>query len=121
MSGNHEEAWNPPRKAAFDGETFDPTADGARLNAQCRKVYDCMRGGTWHTPEEIESATGIGWASASARLRDLRKARFGGFQVDRQRKGDAARGLFQYRLRLPAPTQPDLFESIEARQVASAP
>ena len=110
-----QQMWQPPRTPAYGGETFDPASDTKRLNRQCLAVFNLMRDGRWRTPEEIEATTGIGWASASARLRDLRKPRFGGFLVDRQPKGDAARGLFQYRLRLPAPRQPDLFESAISR------
>jgi hypothetical protein len=109
----HQQTRQPPRKPSFDGETFDPVADGARLNAQCARVFGFMRDGNWHTPSEIEAGTGIGWASASARLRDLRKRRFGAFRVDRQRTGDAAKGLFRYRLRPPAPEQRDLFASLD--------
>jgi hypothetical protein len=110
---NHRETWQPPRSPAYGGETFDPTADTKRLNRQCLAVFNLMRDRAWRTPEEIESAIGVNWASASARLRDLRKPQFGAFQIDRQRKGDAAKGLFQYRLRPPAPRQPDLFDETD--------
>jgi len=36
-------------------------------------------------------------ASVSARLRDLRKAKFGGYRVERQRVREG-RGLYHYRL-----------------------
>jgi hypothetical protein len=114
----HQQIWQPPRKPSFDGASFDPAADGARLNRQLRAVFDAMRDGHWHTPEEIATKTGVGWASASARLRDLRKQKFGGFQIDRQRTGDAAKGLFRYRLRPPAPEQRDLFASIDGETPA---
>jgi hypothetical protein len=100
--------WQPPQKPAYGGTTFDAAKDGARLNEQCRKVYGFMADGCWHTPAEIETATGANWASASARLRDLRKPAFGGFRVERERAGDA-RGLFRYRLLPPLPAAPDLF------------
>ena len=120
MSGNsHEAAWSPPRSPSYGGATFDPIADTKRLNRQCLAVFNLMRDARWRTPEEIENATGIGWASASARLRDLRKMQFGAFTVDRQRKGDAVKGLFQYRLRPPGPRQPDLFEPATVAEIST--
>ena len=112
----HQQTWQPPRKPSFDGASFDPAADGARLNRQLRAVFDAMRDGHWHTPEEIAAKTGVGWASASARLRDLRKEKFGAFRVHRQRRGDAERGLFEYRVLPPLPAQPDLFDPEGARR-----
>ena len=94
----------------FDGGTFNPIADGDRLARQLKAVFDAMKDGGWRTPAEIEAASGANWASASARLRDLRKQRFGGFTIERRRKAEAERGLHEYRLRPPAPIQPDLFE-----------
>lgn len=100
--------WHPPHPPQYGGVTFDPTTDAARLNKQCLAVYQLMRDGKWRTPTDIESATGFNWASASARLRDLRKSKFGAFQVERRRKGDAERGLFEYRLIHPEPKEADL-------------
>lgn len=45
--------------------------------------------------EQIVMVTGDDWASAGARLRDLRKPKFGGYQVDRRALGN---GAFEYRL-----------------------
>lgn len=103
--------WQPPHPPQYGGVTFDPATDTARLNKQCLAVYQLMRDGKWRTPTDIENATGYNWASASARLRDLRKERFGSFSVERRRKGDAERGLFEYRLLHPEPREPDLLTS----------
>lgn len=81
-----------------DGATFDRDRDGARLNAQAQRVFDAMRDGEWHTPEELERLTGDNWASVSARARDFRKSRYGGFTVERRSVGH---GLWEYRLLLP--------------------
>jgi hypothetical protein len=81
----------------FDGETYEPQHDQVRLNAQTQRVYDFIKDGEWHTLGEISEATGDPEASVSARLRDLRKARFGGFTVDRKRDPESP-GLFLYRL-----------------------
>ena len=37
-------------------------------------------------------------ASISARLRDLRKPRNGGYVIERRRRGEAAKGIFEYRM-----------------------
>ena len=64
---------------------------------QLSAVLDLMRDGRWRTLYEIQKATGEGSEAAiSARLRDLRKARFGGYQVNRRRRGDG--GTFEYQV-----------------------
>jgi hypothetical protein len=79
----------------FDGETYAPPLDGRRLGAQLQAVYNEMMDGGWHTLAAVAVATGASEASVSARLRDLRKARFGSFTVVRRR---VAGGLHEYRL-----------------------
>jgi hypothetical protein len=83
---------------AFDGATYSPVFDYERLAGQNRRVFDCMKDGLWRTLGEIEAATGDPQASVSARLRDLRKSRFGGHSVNRRARGDRAAGLFEYQL-----------------------
>lgn len=80
----------------FDGETFDPSKDGPRLNRQLRVVRDWMleRSG-WYTLAEIARGTGEPEASVSARLRDLRKRKFGAYDVPRRRRSV---GLWEYRV-----------------------
>lgn len=79
----------------FDGQTFDPPRDRVRLNAQMQKVYDLMKDGAWRSLREIAETIGAPEASVSARLRDLRKPRFGGYLVQRKRVAD---GLYHYRI-----------------------
>ena len=79
-----------------DGATFDPEHDLARLNAQHRRVYEVMADGAWHSLPYIAAMTGDPEASISARLRDFRKARFGGHTVNRRRA--AGKGQWQYQL-----------------------
>lgn len=81
----------------FDGNTYDHEADHDRLAKQLRRVYLFMCDGEWHASTEIECCTGIWWASASARLRDLRKEKFGAHTILRRGVGDGTR-LFEYRL-----------------------
>jgi hypothetical protein len=80
-----------------DGDTYDPVIDHGRLNAQSKRVYGLMRDGNWRTLREISTATGDPEASVSARLRDLRKAKFGGYEVGRRRRGESS-GLWEYRV-----------------------
>lgn len=86
------------REPAFGGWTYEPARDGSRLRAQLGRVRAVMLDGRWRTLAEIETATGDPQASISARLRDLRKAKFGGWVVEREYLHD---GLWAYRLREP--------------------
>jgi hypothetical protein len=81
-----------------DGEAFDRALDGKRLNAQTQKVFDLMKDGQWRTLAAISEATGAPEASVSARLRDLKKRKFGGFRVERRRVGEGRSGLWEYRV-----------------------
>jgi hypothetical protein len=84
----------------FDGKTFDPELDGARLGRQLLVVRSYMLriSPAWKTLREISAATGEPEASVSARLRDLRKERCGSLDVQRQRRGEETRGLWEYRI-----------------------
>lgn len=79
----------------FDGETYDHERDHDRLNAQLTRVYMVLRDQRWHTLSELAQLTGDPTPSVSARLRDLRKEKFGGHIIHRQY---VDRGLWQYRL-----------------------
>ncbi len=92
---------NPPPRPTFDGATFDEEKDGERLRRQLEAVKDVMSDGAWRTLAEISAATGAPEASASARIRDLKKAKFGGHTVNRRRRaGQENRGIFEYQLLL---------------------
>lgn len=82
----------------FGGKTFEQAKDGKRLNRQLNEVFDLMQDGIFRTLAEISAATGHPPASVSARLRDLRKAKFGGHTVNRKRRGHWIDGLFEYQL-----------------------
>lgn len=79
----------------FDGATYDAELDYARLGNQLRAVLDVMVDGEWHTLRGLAVATGYPEASISARLRDLRKRKFGRWVVERERLDG---GLWRYRL-----------------------
>lgn len=84
----------------FDGETYLRALDHERLAAQLLRVGHIVADGKWHTLRELSSRTGDPEASVSARLRDLRKRKFGGFTVERERLPgkDGKSGLWRYRL-----------------------
>lgn len=85
---------HPLPNGTRDGATVT-AADTPRLNEQARRVYDLMADRQWRTLAQIAEATGDPEASVSARLRDLRKVRFGGHTVERRK---ASAGLHEYRL-----------------------
>lgn len=102
----------------FDGTTYEPTLDGERLGTQLARVFGIMcearTSDQWLTLEQIARLILGRWgvkaseASVSARLRDLRKERYGGHKVHRRRvKG--ADGLFEYQLE-PAGQKRTLFD-----------
>ena len=87
----------------FDGETIDKAEDEERLKTLLTFVLHVMADGRYHTLSEILHAVRrlagklIGTeASVSARLRDLRKEKFGGYIIRRER---VSGGLFRYQLR----------------------
>jgi len=82
----------------FDGKTYDEERDRARLSRQINRVFEAMRDRRWHTLGELEDRLGHPQASISARLRDLRKDKFGGYRVKRRYVGN---GLWEYKLREP--------------------
>lgn len=78
----------------FDGPDVRPE-DKSRLGAQLAKVRALTAEGQWWTLAALAKAAGCSEASASARLRDLRKPRNGGHTVERER---VEGGLFRYRV-----------------------
>lgn len=82
---------------SFDGATFDQALDGKRLGAQLRIVHAVMFTGKWFSLADLAWFADCPEASASARLRDLRKAKFGGHKIDRRRV-PGGNGLHEYRL-----------------------
>jgi hypothetical protein len=89
---------------SFDGRTFDPALDEERLKNLLGRVWNFMQGGGWHTLAEIQSKCGGTEASVSARLRDLRKERFGSYTIKRRR---VSGGLWEYRMEARWSTQPE--------------
>ena len=76
----------------FDGDTYDEQRDGTPLASQLDAVRDAMLNGQWWSYKQLREhlqrhhqikATDT---SLSARIRDLRKIRFGGYSVQSRRK-----------------------------------
>jgi hypothetical protein len=86
----------PPPRKAFDGETYEPARDYVRLTGQMAEVHKLMSDGKWRTLGQIADVVRGSEAAISARLRDLRKEKYGALTVERRYLAD---GLFQYRLR----------------------
>jgi len=81
--------------AHHDGETYEPAKDKVRLNKQTARVYEALKYGEWKTLRQLSDETGAPEASVSARLRDLRKDKFGAHVIERARVDG---GLHRYRL-----------------------
>ena len=79
----------------FDGETYNHQEDNKRLSKQYDRVFRYMNDGQWHTLSEISGNLNIPESSVSARIRDMRKERFGRHSIDKHRK---SKGLWEYRL-----------------------
>jgi hypothetical protein len=88
--------------------TLIPSLDGKRLAHQLADVRAVMvmAGEAWLTLGEIETLTRYPQASISARLRELRGL---GYDVQRRRRGEPSRGLFEYRAVKREPKQEVLF------------
>lgn len=80
-----------------DGDTYEPGRDKVRLNAQQQRVFDEVCDEQWHTLRDLSESLGDPEASISARLRDFRKPKFGGHEVEREYVQD---GIWRYRLLL---------------------
>jgi len=80
-----------------------------RLSKQLEAVKNLMADRVWRTLPDIQSAIPLeaSTQSISARLRDLRKKKFGNFLVEKRSTG--SEGLYEYRLDMgqfnPEPTQ----------------
>jgi hypothetical protein len=78
----------PVKPPHFDGETYDPPKDQKRLTRQLERVYELVKTGEWYTLAEIAAKTGDPEGSIGARLRDLRKEKFGAYDIRRKREGN---------------------------------
>lgn len=104
----------------FSGATYEPNTDKGRLTDQLGKVRRVMMSGGWFTLAQIAEKAEAPQASVSARLRDLRKQRFGAYAVER--RGVHGRpGLFEYRLKIPGPSAESVAHGKTRSENAGAP
>ena len=82
----------------YDGSNYVPEFDRTRLSGQMKSIFYVMKDGEWRTLNEIAMITGFGEASISAQLRNLRKERFGGYIVNKRRRGEKEKGIWEYSL-----------------------
>lgn len=82
----------------FDGNTYQPELDFVRLKGQLERVKWLLLHpiGKWWTLEELKRLAGGSETSISARVRDLRKGKFGALGVESRRRDG---GLWEYRVR----------------------
>ena len=85
-----------PAEFDFDGATYNRALDHDRLKGQLKAVRDLMSDGHWRSLGLIAEEVGCSPASASARLRDLRKEKFGAYNIERQRHEEFP--VFVYRM-----------------------
>lgn len=82
----------------FDGATFNRERDESRLRRQLDAVRRSMLSGGWWTLARLAVAADGSEASVSARLRDLRKQKFGAYTIERRY---VANGVWEYHMQLP--------------------
>lgn len=86
------------RQQHFDGATYQPRLDYERLSNQLERVKAATLDTGWWTVTALTLKVGGSETSVSARLRDLRKQKFGGYHVESRRvKG----GVWHYRVSHP--------------------
>jgi hypothetical protein len=86
----------PLPERRFDGDTYEADKDCARLTGQLERVYGLMQSGDWFTLSQLARFANCSEASASARIRDLRKPKWGAHKIERERIPFT--GLFMYRM-----------------------
>lgn len=67
---------------------------GSKTKTQRTRIFDLVRDTRWRSLDEIATQTGDPTPSISARLRDLRKPKYGGHTIEKKNMGG---GLYAYR------------------------
>lgn len=86
--------FDTPPARRFDGATYSAAHDCDRLSGQLLAVFQATADHRWHTLSHLARVADASEASVSARLRDLRKERFGAWTIERKRVDG---GLYVYR------------------------
>lgn len=98
---------NPPRwhandhmpKPAFPGPAVEPEYDNIRLTGLQYAIFELMKDGRWRTFSDIHFAIQRGSENGiAAMLRNLRHKSRGRHTVNKKRKGDKHKGLWEYQL-----------------------
>lgn len=92
--------YGDPDLPRFDGVTYAPEHDCDRLSGQLARVRESLADGQWWTLARLAGVVGGSEAGVSARLRDLRKPRFGAHVILRRRVAEGA-GMWEYRMEPP--------------------
>lgn len=82
------------QRGLFDGPDVNP-ADERRFATALGRIYRALCDGAWYRLDQLAQIGECSEAAASARLRDLRKFRFGRHLIERRR---VAGGLWEYRM-----------------------
>jgi len=86
----------------FAGDGYEAKYDKKRLTGQGLRIFNFMISGEWKTLAEVSAATNAPEGSASSMLRKFREKKMGSYILEKRRKGDKYRGLWEYRLLMPA-------------------
>ena len=85
-------------RSKFDGDDIVAERDDPRLSSQLEKIKKLVLDGKWRSLKQISEATKAPHASVSAQLRNLRKRKFGAYEVQRRHVDG---GFYQYRVLKP--------------------
>jgi len=91
----------PEKQFEFKGSNYVAKFDHRRLSGQIIKIQNLMADSVFRTLREIEEATGVPQASASALLRASKKECNGAYTLEKRHRGDRTDGLWEYQLILP--------------------
>lgn len=78
----------------FDGITYQDK-DYTRLSGQLLRVFEVMKDGRWYGASQLCELANVSPLSITARIRDLRKPKFGSHTIERKL---ISGGYHEYRL-----------------------
>lgn len=78
--------------------TYEARFDYERLKGQMKAIYFLMKDASWWTLDELHLQVAGTETGISASLRSFRKKQYGAHTVNRRRRGDPKRGLWEYQL-----------------------
>lgn len=84
------------RMPKHDGPFLKDPEDHVRLGRQLLRVLGVLQSGEWLTLRQLSQLAEAPEASCSARLRDLRKEKFGAHEIDHKRIANT----WHYRLKV---------------------